>query len=122
MSLSFVAENSRHSRSNSTSERFEAMSTLATKLGNLSTEREQEGEYVHYRQHQNNLITTETIAIYSVTTSILWTQSYMLGHTFALDGKTVNTSGYVYWWYTPTRYDFILISFFTSVIPDPNTN
>ena len=76
--------------------------TLALKYreGDLLTEREQVGEYV---QHKNNLITTETIAIYSVTTSILWTQSYMLGHTFALDGSTVNTSGYVYWWYTPTR-------------------
>ena len=101
-SLAFVAENSRHSRSNSTAERYEAaMSTMALKLGDLPTEREQV-EHAQYRQH--NLITTETIAIYSVTTSILWTQSYMLGHTFALDGSTVNTSGYKYWWYTPTRY------------------
>ena len=102
--LEFVAENSRHSRSSSTSERYElAMATMALKLGDLPTERSQVGEYV---QKHNNIITTETIAIYSVTTSILWTQSYMLGHTFALDGSTVNTSGYVYWWYTPTRYNF----------------
>ena len=48
--------------------------------------------HFHGHSHPCNQISTETIAIFSVTTSILWTQSYMLGSTFSTDGSTLNTT------------------------------
>ena len=84
------------------------------------------GTHFHAHSHPCNQISTEAIAIFSVTTSILWTQSYMLGSTFSTDGSTLNTTSQgnlffssmptfvnslshacflsylVWWWYTPT--------------------
>ena len=50
------------------------------------------GSHLHAHSHPCNQISTEAIAIFSVTTSILWTQSYMLGSTFSTDGSTLNTT------------------------------
>lgn len=71
---------------------------MATKLDKYDATH---ADHTHGKIGAHNAISTETIAIFTVTTSILWTQSYMLGVVSA-DGQTQNTGNTVLWLYTPT--------------------